>query len=161
MYVYIANMQYVVRSSYAGYATPTTAQLANARPTMYCIRLVAIYKMIPSIPICRFGGVSSDKYSRGGFSVWNGWSQWPSFQWRHSEPLFSLQHKFGLMICIDPDPVPGGVGGVLWWSGPPAYKDKGIEFLSVLFPCTPPSGLEWGKLGLVHRLTSQYGRHSL
>ena len=48
---------------------------------------------------------------------------------RHSEPLYSLQHTFGLMICmVALDPGPGGVGGVATMMAPPAYyKDKGME----------------------------------
>ena len=40
MHIYITNMQYIVLSCYAVYATPTTTQLAHAHPTMHCIHLV-------------------------------------------------------------------------------------------------------------------------
>ena len=51
------------------------------------------------------------------------------FSTRHLEPLYSLQHTFGLMICmVASDPGPGGVGGVATMMVPPAYyKDKGID----------------------------------
>ena len=64
------------------------------------------------------------------------------FSTRHSEPLYSLQHTFGLMICmVASDPGPGGVGGVATMMIPPAYyKDKGMEkpkTLSMLFLLPP------------------------
>lgn len=74
-------------------------------------------KMIATYSRMSVWGSQFRQYSRGGFCVWNDWSQWPSFQQRHSEPLYSLQHKFGLMIySIASNPGPGAVGGALWWS---------------------------------------------
>ena len=40
-------------------------------------------------------------------------SQWPSFQQRHSDPLYSLLHD---LYSIASDPGPGAVGGVIWGS---------------------------------------------
>ena len=40
VHIYTTNMQYIVHSCYAAYATPTTTQVTHAHPTMHCICLV-------------------------------------------------------------------------------------------------------------------------
>ena len=40
VHIYTTNMQYIVHSCYAAYATPTTTQVTHAHPTMHYICLV-------------------------------------------------------------------------------------------------------------------------